>query len=280
MGCAEVVPGVSGGTIALVVGIYERLLGSLRSAVGVATALLRRDREEARRYAATIEWGLLVPLGAGMAVAVLLGARIIPPLLERYPEESSALFFGLIVASLVVPWRMWEHRRPAHVAVAVGFAVAAFVLTGIPERELSDPSPPVIFGAAAIAICALTLPGVSGSYLLLAMGLYAPTLAAVDERDLGYVATFAAGALVGLALFARVLTWLLRRHRDVTVAALLGLMVGSLRALWPWATDDGRLLAPPGQTADVLPVLLMGLCGVAVVATLLLVTRPRQPSDA
>lgn len=273
MGCAEVVPGVSGGTIALIVGIYERLLMALRAGVSLGVAAVRLDGEGARRAARAMDWGFLVPLGVGMAAALLLGARVIPSLLERYPQGSSALFFGLILASLVVPWRMWQERRPSHWAVLVAAAVAAFVLTGIPEREIADPALPLVFVAAAIAICALTLPGVSGSYLLLAMGLYAPTLEAVDSRDLAYVAVFGAGALAGLALFARVLTSLLRHHRDVTVAALLGLMVGSLRALWPWATADGGLLAPPGD-ATVLPIIAMAVCGMAIVGGLLLVSRP------
>jgi putative membrane protein len=273
MGCAEVVPGVSGGTIALIVGIYERLLISLRAAVTVAVETVRRDRDARRAAFAEIDWRLLVPLFAGMGVAVLLGARIIPPLLDEFPEESSALFFGLIVASLAVPWAMWRHKRPQHVAGLVVMALAAFVLTGLGEREVSDPSMIVVFGAAAVAICALTLPGVSGSYLLLAMGLYAPTLDAVDGRDLGYLAVFGAGALLGLALFARVLTRLLREHRDATVAALLGLMVGSLRALWPWADEQETLQAPPGELSEVLPVAGFAVLGMAIVIGLLLASR-------
>jgi putative membrane protein len=273
MGCAEVVPGISGGTVALVLGIYERLLASLRETLNAAIALVRRDPGAARAALGRLDWGLLVPLLLGMAVAVLAGAAIIPPLLDEYPAQSSALFFGLILASLVVPWRMARRRLPAHFAIAAVLALVAFVLTGIPEREIADPSKLVVFGAAAIAICALTLPGVSGSYLLLAMGLYAPTLDAVDGRDVGYLAVFALGALTGLALFTRVLTRLLADHRDATVMALFGLMVGSLRALWPWSEDDGTLLGPPADGGEVLGVVAMALVGIAVVATLLLVTR-------
>lgn len=278
MGCAEVVPGVSGGTVALVVGIYDRLLLTIRELFAAALSAARLDLPAARRHLADVQWGLIIPLMVGMAVALLAGAAIIPPLLERYPHESSALFFGLILASLIVPWRMWRRRRPAHVAVLAAAAIAAFLLTGLPEREVAEPSYIVVFVAAAFAICALTLPGVSGSYLLLALGLYAPTLNAVNERDMVYVAVFAAGALVGLGLFARVLVRLLRDHRDVTVAALLGLMVGSLRALWPWSEPGGALLAPPGELSAILPPLLMALCGIALVLALLWVERGRTDS--
>jgi putative membrane protein len=273
MGCAEVVPGISGGTVALIVGVYDRLLLSIRAAFASAAAAIRLDLQQARAHLREVHWTLVLPLMAGMAVALLVGAAVIPPLLERHPEESSALFFGLILASLVVPWRMWQRRRAHHVAVAAVAALLAFLMTGLPERDVADPSRLAVFVAAAFAICALTLPGVSGSYLLLALGLYAPTLEAVDARDLGYLAVFAAGALVGLGLFARILVKLLRDHRDITVAALLGLMVGSLRALWPWSAADGALLAPPSEASTVLPVALMALCGIAAVLTLLSVQR-------
>jgi putative membrane protein len=269
IGCAEIVPGISGGTIALVVGIYERVLAAMREALHAAVALGRRDTPAARAALRRVEWGLVVPLLIGMAGAVLIGASVIPPLLDAHPEESSALFFGLILASLVVPWRMADRWHLRHLAIAAGFAGLAFLFTGIPERTVADPPMLAVFAAAAVAICALTLPGVSGSYLLLAVGLYAPTLEAVDNRDLGYLAVFALGALTGLALFTRVLTHLLAQHRTVTMAALLGLMTGSLRGLWPWS-DDGALLAPEG---DVASVLLAAFAGMAIVATLLLVTR-------
>lgn len=275
MGCAEVVPGVSGGTIALVVGVYDRLLLTIRASFAAALAAIRLDLPAARLHLGEVDWGLIIPLLAGMAVALLAGAAIIPPLLDRYPHESSALFFGLILASVIVPWRMWKRRRLPHVVIAVAAATSAFLLTGLPEREVAEPSYILVFAAAAFAICALTLPGVSGSYLLLALGLYAPTLNAVNERDMMYLAVFAAGALVGLGLFARVLVRLLRDHRDVTVAALLGLMVGSLRALWPWSAADGALLAPPGEASAVLPALLMALCGIAVVLALVWAERGR-----
>jgi putative membrane protein len=275
MGCAEVVPGVSGGTIALILGIYDRLLLAIRALFSAVPAAVRLDKQAARARLAEVEWGLLVPLLAGMAVALLTAAAVIPGLLDRYPEESSALFFGLILASLVVPWRMWTRRRAWHVGVLVAAALLAFVLTGLPEREITDPSYALVFVAAALAICAFTLPGVSGSYLLLALGLYAPTLEAVDGRDLGYIAVFAAGALVGLAAFARLLVRLLGDHRDVTVVALLGLMVGSLRALWPWSTPDGTLLAPPDEASAVLSPVLMATCGIVIVAALLWTGRAR-----
>ena len=280
MGVAEVIPGISGGTVALIVGIYDRLLLTIRAAFSSGLAAVRLDATRVRAHLHDVDFSLVVPLCLGMVVAVVAGASLIPPLLDRYPEESSSLFFGLILASLIVPWRMWENRRPHHFVVTVVAALLAFALTGLPEREIADPSRLAVFVAAAFAICALTLPGVSGSYLLLALGLYTPTLDAVSAGDIGYLAVFAAGALVGLGLFARTLVRLLRDHRDITVAALLGLMVGSLRALWPWTTSDGELLAPPAEVSAVLPPALMALAGIVAVLALLAAQRHLDPSAA
>jgi putative membrane protein len=186
-----------------------------------------------------------------MVLAVLTLARVIEPLLEDHPERARALFLGLVLASVVVPARMvggWGRRE---VVLAVVAAVAAVLLTGLPPGSTDEPSPVLVFCSAALAICALVLPGVSGSFLLLSIGVYEPTIAALNDRDLGYVAVFCAGALTGLVLFVKVLQWLLRERRRATLAVMTGLMVGSLRALWPWQDEDRALLGPSG---DVLPV--------------------------
>jgi putative membrane protein len=272
MGSADVVPGVSGGTVALILGIYVRLLASIRAVVNAALALVRGDTAGTGRALREVELGLVVPLALGIGAALLTGARVIPPLLENHPENTSALFFGLIVASLAVPWRMLRRPGRRELIIAVGAALLAFVLTGFPEREISDPPLLAVFGAACLAICAMILPGVSGSFLLLAMGMYAPTLEAVDARDLLYVAVFGAGAAIGLGGFAKLLGWLLARHHDITMAVLLGLMVGSLRALWPWQEDDRGLQAPPAD-GSVLEAVGFGLLGLAIVTALIRVGR-------
>ena len=273
IGAAEVVPGVSGGTVALVVGVYERLIGSAGHLL-TALRLLVRDvprgqgtgpgRAELRR----VDWGTVVPVLVAMLVALLTLARVIEPLLEEQPERARALFLGLVLASIVVPARMvgrWDGRA---VLLAVGAAVLAVLLTGLPPGVNDDPSMLLVYVSAALAICALVLPGVSGSFLLLSIGVYEPTLAAVNDRDLGYVAVFAAGALTGLALFVKVLQWLLTNRRAATLAVMTGLMVGSLRALWPWQDEDRTLLGPTGAVG---PVLGFAALGLVIVGTLLVV---------
>jgi putative membrane protein len=268
MGTADLVPGVSGGTMALITGIYERLVATVRGFTGLPVRLVRGDVAAIRR---DVEWLLLLPVLAGMATAIVAGAGVIPPLIEDHPEQMYALFMGMIVASLPIPWRMIERHGGREFGLVVLGAVLAFVFTGLPPGDVTDPPMLAVFGAAAIAICAMVLPGVSGSYLLLVLGMYEVTLAAIDDRDLGYVAIFALGALTGLALFTRLLSWLLAHHHAATMAVLVGLMAGSLRALWPWQDDDRTPLAPSGTTQDLLVVAAMfvvGFVGVTLLARL------------
>ncbi len=263
MGTADAIPGVSGGTMALIVGIYERLLGSIESGFRAAVSVVRLRPAEVRTNLGRVEWRLIVPLFAGIITALLVAARFMPQLLERYPTQSRALFLGMVAASVSIPWKRIAQPAVGHVLVAVPAAVAGFVLTGLPPGTVSDPSPLQIFGAAAIAICAMILPGISGAFLLLAAGMYEPTLRAVDERDLGYIAIFVLGAGVGLGSFSILLNRLLERRHDTTMAALVGLMLGSLRALWPWQDVDRELLTPH-SSEWILPVLL-GVVGLVLV---------------
>lgn len=285
IGIAEVIPGVSGGTVALIVGIYRTLINAVADAVLAVRRLLglAGGRPSLRGFGqglAALPWRILVPIGVGMVVALILGARFIEPLLEEYPAQMRALFFGLVLAGTVVPARMvaasgrWGVRD---VLLALVAAIVLFFLTGLPPATVTDPSALVIFISAAVAICALVLPGVSGSFLLLTVGMYEPTIAAVNERNLGYLVTFALGAALGLAVFVSVLKWLLEHRARITLVIVTGLMLGSLRALWPWQTDDRELLAPG---ADLGGIVLLAIAGIAVVAGLLWIERRLGETEA
>lgn len=279
IGTVEVVPGVSGGTVALILGVYETLIRSaghlVRAAVASARSLVGRGRRDvAAHHARQVRWDAVLPIVLGMAVAVVLGARVLESVIEEYPVQSRALFAGLILASIVVPARMVGGRwTPGELLVATVAAVGAFLLTGIPPAAEQAPSMPVVFLAAAVAICALVLPGISGSFLLLTVGLYQPTLAALNDRDLGYIGVFILGAVFGLSVFVAGLQWLLEHRHRITLVVLTGLMAGSLRALWPWQDDDRTLLAPGDELGVVVALVL---AGVAVVVALLLVERRTQ----
>ena len=275
IGAVEIVPGVSGGTMALVLGVYDTLIDSagslVRAAVAGARSLVRRTGGGlAREHLGQVRWRVLIPLGLGMIVAIVAMAATIAPFLEDHPTETRALFAGLIVASLIVPASMVARWRAPHVTLAVAAAVLAFWLTSLTGAETADPSYLVVAAAASLAICALVLPGVSGSFLLLVLGMYAPTIAAVNDRDLAYLGVFALGAILGLSLFVTGLQWLLAHRRSLTLAAMTGLMVGSLRALWPWQDEQGTLEAPGEHVATV--VLLFGI-GIALVLALLAIER-------
>ena len=214
-----------------------------------------------------MSWSLLIPMLIGMVLALFAAAVVVEPLLEQYPTMTKALFAGLIAASLAVPiklsggkWGLTEY------SVALAAAAATFAFTSIPRGADLDPGFFLIAGSAAIAVCALVLPGVSGSYLLLALGMYAPTIAAVNDRDFGYLGTFVLGAIVGLGAFVGLLQWLLEHKARITLVVMSGLMVGSLRALWPWQSETGEILPP---AANPLIELALFAIGAAVVAALI-----------
>lgn len=276
MGAFDVVPGISGGTVALIVGIYERLIASIRAAVDVALGVVRRDGARVRTGIAEIDWRLMVPLVIGIGVAIVIGARLIEPLLDEetgHPVQARAVFAGLIIGSLGLVWRRVGGLDLRLVPIALLAFAVAFGLSGLPETEIPDPALIAVFAAATVAICAMILPGVSGSFLLLAMGMYEPTLEAVNERDLLYIAIFALGAAIGLGSFSKTLNWLLDNHYRLTMAALFGLMIGALRALWPYLDEDRGLQAPPGDASVLVEVGLAAGAFLLVTAFIALARR-------
>lgn len=246
IGTAEVLPGISGGTVMMIVGVYEHLIRSAGHFVGGIKGLVT-DKPRAYEDLRQVRWDIVIPVILGMIPALLLGAKFIAPAVEDYPIQTFGVFFGMSVAAVLIPilavGRDWNLRN---VLVAIVSGVAAFLFFGLPIQQLAA-NPFVVFFAAAIAICALALPGLSGSFLLMSFGLYGPTLNAVNERDFGYLAVFAAGAILGLALFVRALQHMLEHHHGVTLAVVTGLMLGALRALWPWQVEDERVLLPPTE---------------------------------
>jgi len=273
MGGADVIPGVSGGTMALIVGIYERLVHALSEAVSFGIAVLQFDLEAARTHWTAVPWRLIVPLLGGIGAAILGGAAVIPPLMEAYPAPMRGLFFGLVAASLLIPARRIERVTGLRVGIGVACAAGAFFLTGLPALAVSDPGLVRVFFSAMVAICAMILPGVSGAFLLEALGIYAATLEALNALDWGYVLTFCTGAAVGLGVFAKVLDWLLVHRHDATMAALVGLIAGALRALWPYGGAE-RVLRGPEAGEPVVSVILLAVVGFGGVLALLAWSAP------
>ncbi len=282
IGVAEVIPGVSGGTVALIVGLYRKLIDAIADVVLAGRRLVTGSRREAGALIRGLPWAMLLPVGIGMVGAVIIGARIIEPLLDTHPEQMRGLFFGLVAAGIAVPLGILLRTPPGGIdlkaiVLIVIAAVAAVVLTGLPPGNVTDPPLIAVFFAAAAAICALVIPGVSGSFLLLSFGLYETTISAVNERNVTYLAVFALGAIFGLAVFVSFLRWLLDHQARITMAIIVGLMLGSLRALWPWQGDDRTLLPP---SSDVVSVILLALAGAAIVVGLLWIERRLHLTEA
>ena len=239
MGAADVVPGVSGGTIAVVLGIYERLLGAVRGVAAAAGLLLRGDWRGAGRRLGAVDWWLIVPLLAGILSTIVLLASVIETQLQERPETMAGLFCGLVAASAVSACRLFEWRSTARIGIMAVSAAATFALLGLQSGPVADPSLPVLAGAGAVAVCAMILPGISGAFLLLMLGMYGAAINIVTDVRLLDAAVFAAGAAVGLALFSSLLGRLLEMARHTMLAVLVGLMAGSLRVLWPWPNGVG-----------------------------------------
>ena len=253
MGAADVVPGVSGGTVALVFAIYHRLIEAVRTGSTALGRLLRLDLRGGVESLRSVEWTFFLPLVAGIGVAVLLMSGVIESALTDYPVEMAGLFLGLVGGSVVVAWQLLERRDLARLGVLTAVGAITWVVLGLREgtsdtsvSQVSDPAMWTYFAAGAIAICAMILPGISGSFILVMLGMYGPVLAAVNDRDLVPVALVAAGCVVGLSLFSQVLHWALAGHYDSVMAAMIGLMLGSLRVLWPWPAGlDSTAIGAP-----------------------------------
>ncbi|MFT6892348.1 MAG: putative membrane protein, partial [Halioglobus sp.] len=231
MGAADIVPGVSGGTVAFITGIYSRLLGSIRAFdLQCLKLVFQRDVKKAWQH---VDGSFLTALLLGIATSILTLARLVSWLLEQYPMPLWASFFGLILASALVLLRQvktWSVLR--FLNLAVGVAIAVFI--ALSPLAAFDPTVAMIFLSGFLAICAMILPGISGSFILVLLGMYGTVLSALKSFDLLFILVFAIGAAAGLMCFSRVLHWLLSRFHESTMALLTGFLFGSLAVVWPW----------------------------------------------
>jgi len=239
MGAADIVPGVSGGTVALVFGIYERFLDAIRTGAGALGSLAKGDVKSFIAKLKDVDWMFFIPLIVGIGVAFVGLSGVIEGLLHDHPELMAGLFFGLVLGSIWVAWRLLKDRTTQDLIIMLAVGAVMFVLLGFSAGPAVAPPLWTYFGAGAIAICAMILPGISGSFLLLMMGMYAALLGAVHDRDLLPIIVFMVGATIGLAIFSTFLGKLLDRAHDTVIAVLIGLMIGSLRVLWPWPYGVG-----------------------------------------
>lgn len=239
MGIAEVIPGVSGGTIAFITGIYERLINTIKTILG--PEIFKSLRHDGLLGAWKKADGLfLTMLLGGMVLGIGVGVFGVTHLLENYPELLWAFFFGLIIASALYIGRQVTKWGAVEIAILVlGVAVAYFITVASPAQ--GSESLVMVFIAGTIAISALILPGISGSFILLLMGMYTLIIPTVKDAlktfnpdSLVILVVFALGCLLGLATFSRVLSWTFKNYHNQTLALLTGFMIGSLNKIWPW----------------------------------------------
>ena len=231
MGAADIVPGVSGGTIAFITGIYDTLLGSIRAFDLTCAKLIFRG--EVRAAWEHVNGSFLLFLLLGIATSIISLARVISWVLEAHPVPLWAFFFGLILASALALVRHvpgWNLQRVLALAAGMGIAVAIALS---PAASLGGGFAGV-FLAGFLAICAMILPGISGSFILVLLGMYSTVLTALKGFDLVFILVFACGAVTGLMCFSRLLHWLLARFHAATMALLTGFLGGSLLVVWPW----------------------------------------------
>ena len=231
MGAADAVPGVSGGTIAFMTGIYEELIFSLKQCGVSALRMLFQDGIKATWQ--HVNGGILLALFSGIIISILTLSRVVLYLLDNHPILLWSFFFGLILAAV---WSLIRHIEKWTMGVLATFligAVSAFLITTITPTTI-ETSPLIIFLSGMIAICAMILPGISGSFILLLLGMYAPMLMAVKELQLVTLCIFASGCATGLLSFSHVLSWMFKYYKTMTLALLGGFMLGSLNKVWPW----------------------------------------------
>lgn len=271
MGTVDVIPGVSGGTIAFVSGIYEELIEAIRALTLPANLKLLVTLQW-RRALDVFPWPFLLALGIGLGAAVLTMAHVVSWALAHHPVFTWAFFFGLVLASTVSVMRHLRRWTPTMIANILFASVITYVFVGLLPVQTPTDWWFLIF-SGALAICAMILPGISGSFVLVLLGKYTYVLNAVKTLDVVTLALVATGCLIGITVFAHVVSWLFRHYHDLTITGLTGLMIGSLRRVWPWQEVRGSVPGVDGEPVpvDVVNVLPAAFSGEVLGAILLAV---------
>jgi putative membrane protein len=263
MGAADVVPGVSGGTIAFITGIYEELIDTIS---GVNLSLLKTLKNEGlKSFWKQLNGNFFVALFLGIGISIVSLAKVISYLLETHPILVWSFFFGLVLASIHLVGKQVKRWNIATVIAFVLGAGIAFWITILPPMQQADANW-YIFISGVIAICAMILPGISGSFILLLLGSYQTILNAVKEFDIPKIVIFASGCVVGLLSFSHLLKWMFKKFEGITIALLTGFLLGSLNKLWPWketlliyTNSHGKVI--PLEQKNILPAKFESITG-------------------
>ncbi|TXG34518.1 DUF368 domain-containing protein [Seonamhaeicola maritimus] len=232
MGAADVVPGVSGGTIAFISGIYEELITSLNN---INFSLFKTLKNEGFKAAwSQLNGNFLLALFVGIGISVLSLSKGLAWVLHHHPILIWSFFFGLVLASIIfIGKQIKKWNIPIIIGLIAG-ALVAYYITTIPSLASSNSGSLFLFLAGALAICAMILPGISGAFILVLLGAYQPVLEALNNKDIKTILIIGLGAIVGLLLFSKLLKWLFKNYHNLTLAILTGFILGSLNKIWPW----------------------------------------------
>ena len=282
MGAADVVPGVSGGTIAFITGIYEELVHSIKNINFRTISTLWKEGLPA--FWKAVNGNFLLSLVGGILISVLTLARIIEYLLVNHPILIWSFFFGLIIGSAIFVSRSIEKWNiGTFISLLAGIAIA-WIITSFTPAETTE-AYWFIFLSGALAICAMILPGISGSFILLLLGKYQFILSALNEGRISIIAVLLTGALTGIIAFSHLLSWLLEKFHHLTIALLAGFMIGSLNKIWPWKVTvetyidshgeikpllqdnvlPGRFISETGADPQILWAVLLALAGFLII---------------
>ncbi|MFT5748989.1 MAG: putative membrane protein [Ancylomarina sp.] len=263
MGAADIVPGVSGGTIAFITGIYEELIESIKSVNLSSIKLLLQFKF--KDFWKAVNGNFLLSIVVGVAISIKSIAGLIKYLLEQHPILIWSFFFGLIVASaLIIAKKITEWKLRSIIAMLVGIGIA-YLVTVVTPAETTN-AYWFLFLSGALAICAMILPGISGAFILLLLGKYEFILNALSNFKLDVIAVFGCGAVVGLLSFSNLLSWLLKKYHNMTIALLSGFMIGSLNKVWPWKETVSTFIDRHGvekslNTNNILPQTFESILG-------------------
>jgi len=249
MGAADVVPGVSGGTIAFITGVYDELLSTIKN-LPIAVKELFANKFNLKTFWKSANLNFLFALLLGIGISILSLAKLTIYMLAQYPVPMWSFFFGLVLASVWFVLReikAWEFSHFLFLALGT---VAGYLITIVSPAETPE-ALWFIFLAGALAICAMILPGISGSFILLLLGKYIYILDALTKANIPVILTFASGAIIGIILFSHFLSWLLKNYHAITVAFLGGVMFGSLNKIWPWKTVVESVVKPDGNIVSI-----------------------------
>jgi putative membrane protein len=281
MGSSDIVPGVSGGTMALILGIYEELITSIKGVMN-REAIRLALRFKIKQALNLIPWQFLASVAIGIFAAVFTMSFFLEWVLHNYPSLLWAFFFGLVAASIPTIGRHIQTWNYVPVIGLIAGAVGAYTLVGLVPVETPE-TWWFFFLSGVVAISAMVLPGVSGSFMLVLLGKYERILSAVTNMEIGILLLVIAGAAVGIVSVAQILSWLFKRYHDGTIAVLAGMLLGSLRKVWPWKTvaETGleQNVLPVQWSGEVFLVIVLALFGFALITSLSLWAARREKAE-